>query len=98
MKACGGWKMRPSEKWKGRRSMGRLVALIAPVLLTLQLCGCATSALTAAPDRPDAPWTPVTNPDGEIVAGDQAPAGRPANRNYVLPQNHNLASVPQPTA
>jgi outer membrane protein len=78
--------------------MGRLVALIAPVLLTLQLCGCTTSALTEAPDRPDAPWTPVTNPDGEIVAGDRAPAGQPANRNYVLPQNHNLAGVPQSAA
>jgi outer membrane protein len=76
--------------------MGRSVALIAPVLLALQLAGCATSALRFAPDRPDAPWTPATNPDGDIVAGERAPPEQPPNRNYVLPSNSNLASVPPP--
>src|ERR1700734_183065 len=76
--------------------MGRSVALIAPVLLSLQLAGCATSALRFAPDRPDAPWTPATNPGGDIVAGERAPPEQPPNRNYVLPSNGNLASVPPP--
>ncbi len=74
--------------------MGRPVALIAPVLLSLQLAGCATSALNMAPDRPDAPWTPATNPGGEIVAGERAPPQQPPSGNYVLPSNSNLAGVP----
>jgi outer membrane protein len=74
--------------------MGRSVALIAPVLLSLQLAGCATSALRFAPDRPDAPWTAATNPDGEIVAGERAPPEQSPNRNYVLPSNSNIAGVP----
>jgi outer membrane protein len=74
--------------------MGRSVALIAPVLLSLQIAGCATSALRLAPDRPDAPWTAATNPDGEIVAGERAPPEQPPNRSYVLPSNGNLAGVP----
>ena len=78
--------------------MGRPVALIAPVLLALQLAGCATSALRFAPDRPDAPWTPATNPDGDIVAGERAPPEQPPNKNYVLPSNSNLASVPPPAS
>jgi outer membrane protein len=73
--------------------MGRPVALIALVLLSLQLAGCATSALRFAPDRPDAPWTAATNPDGEIIAGERAPPEQPPNRNYVLPSNSNLAGV-----
>jgi outer membrane protein len=77
--------------------MVRCVALIAPVLLSLQLAGCATSALRYAPDRPDAPWTPATNPEGEIVAGERAPPEQPPNRNYILPSNGNLAGV-QPAA
>jgi outer membrane protein TolC len=72
--------------------------LIASVLLSLQLCGCATSALTIAPDRPDAPWTPGTNPDGEIVAGERAPLERPPRGNYVLPSNRDLAIVPPPAS
>jgi outer membrane protein len=73
--------------------MGRSVALIAPVILSLQLAGCATSALRFAPDRPDAPWTAATNSDGEIVAGERASPEQPPNRNYVLPSNSNLAGV-----
>jgi outer membrane protein len=78
--------------------MGRSVALIAPVLLSLQLAGCATSALNMAPDRPDAPWTPAITPDGEIVAGERATPNQPANGNYVLPSNSNLAGVPPPVS
>jgi outer membrane protein TolC len=78
--------------------MGRPVALIAPVLLSLQLAGCATSALNLAPDRPDAPWTPATNPNGEILAGERAPPEQPPNRNYVLPSNSTLAGVPPPAS
>jgi outer membrane protein len=78
--------------------MGRPVALITPVLLSLQLAGCATWALTSAPDRPDAPWTPATNPNGEIVAGERAPPEQPPKRNYVLPSNSNLAGVPTPAS
>jgi outer membrane protein len=78
--------------------MGRPVALIAPVLLSLQLAGCATSALNMAPDRPDAPWTPATNPNGEIVAGERASPEQPPSGNYVLPSNGNLAGVPPPAS
>src|SRR5271170_6446482 len=78
--------------------MGRSVALIAPVLLSLQLAGCATSALRMAPDHPDAPWTPATNPDGEIVAGERAPPEQPPNKGYLLPSNGNLAGVPPPAS
>jgi outer membrane protein len=74
--------------------MSRSVALIAPLLFSLQLAGCATSALNMAPDRPDAPWTPAITPDGEIVAGERAAPNQPANGNYVLPSNSNLAGVP----
>jgi outer membrane protein len=78
--------------------MGRPVALIAPVLLSLQLAGCATSALNMAPDHPDAPWTPAINPAGEIVAGERAPPEQPPSGNYVLPSNANLAGVPPPAS
>lgn len=74
--------------------MGRPVALIASVLLSLQLVGCATAALNMAPDRPDAPWTAAVNPTGEIVAGERAPTERPPSGNYILPSNSNLAGVP----
>jgi outer membrane protein TolC len=78
--------------------MGRPVALIAPVLLSLQLAGCATAALDMAPDHPDAPWTPATNPNGEILAGERAPREQPPNTDYVLPSNGNLAGVPPPAS
>jgi outer membrane protein TolC len=68
------------------------------MLLSLQLAGCATWALTSAPDRPDAPWTPATNPDGEIVAGERAQPEQPPKRDYVLPSNSNLGGVPAPAS
>jgi len=77
--------------------MRRPVALIALVLLSLPLAGCATSALNMAPDRPDGPWTPATDPNGGIVAGERAAADQPASANYVLPPNQALAEVPPAT-
>ena len=74
--------------------MGRPGALLAFVLVSLPLAGCANWAVNMAPDRPDAPWTPATNPDGEIVAGARASPEQPPNTNYVLPSNSNLAGVP----
>jgi outer membrane protein len=80
--------------------MGRPVALLASalVLVSLPLAGCANWAVNMAPDHPDAPWTPATNPDGEIVAGERAPPEQPPNSNYVLPSNSNLAGVPPPAS
>ena len=77
--------------------MGRPVGLIAPVLLSL-LAGCATAALDMAPDRPDAPWTAATGPNGEIVAGERVPADEPRNPSYVLPSNQLLANIPPPAS
>ena len=76
--------------------MGRPVPLIALVLLSLQLAGCATWALNMAPDSPDRPWTPPTTPDGEIVAGEHAAPGQPQRTTFVLPSNKGLAGVPSP--
>jgi outer membrane protein len=75
---------------------GRPVALIAAVLLSLQLAGCATWALNMAPDSPDRPWTPATTPDGAIVAGERAAPGQPQRTTYVLPSNEAMARVPAP--
>src|SRR5260370_39530632 len=72
-------------------------ALIALVLVSLPLAGCATSALDMAPDRPDAPWIPATGPDGEIAAGARGRADQ-HNGSYVLPSDRNLAVIPPPGA
>ena len=76
----------------------RRPALIALVLISLPLVGCATSAVDMAPDRPDAPWIPATGPDGEIAAGVRGPAEQPNKGSYVLPSNRSLAAVPPPAA
>jgi outer membrane protein len=76
----------------------RRPALIALVLISLPLVGCATSAVDMAPDRPDAPWLPATGPDGELAAGARGPAEQPNNGSYVLPSNRSLAAVPPPAA
>jgi outer membrane protein len=76
--------------------MRRPVALIAFVFLWHALAGCTTTAINMAPDRPDAPWSPATKPDGEIVAGSWPAPGYPAADNYVLPSNRNLAEAPSP--
>ena len=57
--------------------MGRPVALIALMLVTLRLAGCAPAALNMAPDRADAPWNPAVGPDGEIAAGERGPTVQP---------------------
>jgi outer membrane protein len=76
--------------------MGSPVALITPVFLLLALAGCATWAVDMAPDRPDRPWTPVTTPDGEIIAGERASSGQQQRTTYVLPSNEVVAGVPAP--
>jgi outer membrane protein len=65
----------------------RLGLLSAVVLLT----GCATSSLDLAPAAPNAPWTPKTRTDGEIVAGAPASATAPRSDSYVLPSNARAA-------
>jgi outer membrane protein len=77
--------------------MRRLVALIASIssmFLWLPLTACAPMSLDLAPARPDAPWIPVTRPDGEIVPGSPPASGQPTTDNYVLPPNRNLAGTP----
>ena len=49
--------------------MGRPVALFALVFVWLPLAGMRALGLNLAPEQPDAPWSPATTPDGEIVAG-----------------------------
>ena len=66
--------------------------VIIAVLFSLLLSGCATSALEMAPDRPDRPWSPITNANGQIIAGEQQISG-PSN-SYALPSNSALANVP----
>jgi outer membrane protein len=78
--------------------MRRPAALVALVLVSLPLAGCAISALNMAPDRPDAPWVPATGPDGEIAGGERGPPDQPNNTNYVLPSNRNLAAIPPPAS
>ena len=78
--------------------MRRSAVIVAFALVSLPLAGCATSALNMAPDRPDAPWNPVTGPGGEIAAGEPRPPDQPNNRSYVLPSNRNLAGVPAPAS
>lgn len=76
--------------------MRRPAAVIALVLVSVSLVGCATSALNMAPDRPNAPWIPATGPGGEIAAGERAPADQPNHGSYVLPANRALAGIPPP--
>jgi outer membrane protein len=76
--------------------MRRPAALIALVLVSVSLAGCATSALNMAPDRPNAPWIPATGPEGEIAAGERGPADQPNHGSYVLPANRALAGIPPP--
>jgi outer membrane protein len=64
------------------------------MLLWLPLAACATMSLDLAPERPGAPWTPTTTPEGEIVPGSVPPPGQPRAGNYVLPSNRNSAAVP----
>ena len=76
--------------------MRRPAAVIALVLVSVSLAGCATSALNMAPDRPNAPWIPATGPEGEIAAGERGPADQPNHGSYVLPANRALAGIPPP--
>jgi outer membrane protein len=74
--------------------MRRPVALVVSVLLWLPLGACATMSINMAPERPDAPWTADTGPDGEIVAGTASAPGQGKAGSYVLPSNRNLAGAP----
>ncbi len=65
-----------------------------PYLLSLLLCGCASSALEMAPASPDRPWQPATDASGEILPGALPPADAPAAQDYVLPANKALAQLP----
>jgi outer membrane protein len=76
--------------------MRRPAAVVALVLVSVSLAGCATSALNMAPDRPNAPWIPATGPGGEIAAGERGPADQPNHGSYVLPANRALAGIPPP--
>src|SRR5271155_4187315 len=71
-------------------------ALIVLALVSLPLAGCATWALSTAPDTPDRPWTPATGPDGEIAAGERASPDQPQKKTYVLPSNAAMADIPAP--
>jgi outer membrane protein len=76
--------------------MRRPAALVALVLVSVLLVGCATSALNMAPDRPNAAWVPATGPDGEIAAGERGPPDQSNHGSYVLPANRALAGIPPP--
>ena len=67
-------------------------ALLSAALAAL-LTGCAQPALDLAPPRPDRPWQPSTNGQGEIVPGKPAPVSA---SSYVLPANPSLGAVPAP--
>jgi outer membrane protein len=73
-------------------SVRRQIALIAAMSLGLPLAACATMAINLAPERTDAPWSPATKPNGEIVAGSASVSGSPKVGSYVLPSNRDLAT------
>ena len=74
--------------------MRRRKGIIAAVLSSVWLAGCATSALDMAPERPDRPWVPATTESGEVIAGE--PQAPPTAEGYVLPANPILGKVPSP--
>jgi outer membrane protein TolC len=55
------------------------------------VAGCATSSLDLAPRAPNAPWTPPTRSDGEIVAGEASRTSAPSSDAYILPSNAKAA-------
>jgi outer membrane protein len=69
---------------------------LALMLLSLPLAGCAAWGLSMAPERPDRPWVPATDADGEIVAGHPPALAAPNGGAYVLPSNHLMAHIPLP--
>src|SRR5271170_4092269 len=74
--------------------MRRPVALFASVFCWLPLAACATTNLNLAPEQVDAPWTPATTSQGEIVAGAVPASGQPKSASYILPSNRELAETP----
>jgi outer membrane protein len=74
--------------------MRRPVALFASMFCWLPLAACATMNLNLAPEQADAPWTPATTSQGEIVAGSVRASGQPKSASYILPSNRELAETP----
>jgi outer membrane protein TolC len=66
------------------------------VLAAMWLAGCATSAIEMAPERPDRPWTPATDPSGEIIPGKQGISQAANGAGYVLPSNTAVGNVLPP--
>ena len=67
-----------------------------PILCSVWLAGCATSALDMAPSGLIGRGTPPPPQSGEIIAGERGISG--AADGYVLPTNPALASIPPPLA
>ena len=75
-------------------SMRQPEIALALTIVCAGLGSCATSSLDMAPTRPDKPWTPPTQANGEIVPGAK-PQPAPSS-SYVLPSNAELADPPPP--
>jgi len=69
----------------------RLPAALLLGALAVLVTGCAQPALDLAPPRPDRPWQPSTNGQGEIVPRKSASVSA---SSYVLPANPSLGAVP----
>ncbi len=95
---CADLSVRPDNtfRWWGRNRVRGCVLRIVFLFSSLQLAGCATSAINIAPDRPDQPWTPETTAEGEIVAGERGSPELSKSSTYVLPSNRTLAGAPPP--
>ncbi len=78
--------------------MGRLEALTWLGLFSWLSAGCATSAIDAAPARPDRPWTPAVTKNGELQPGATKTNARSEADGYVLPRNPALAALLKPPA
>src|ERR1700691_4485410 len=74
--------------------MRRPVGLFASMFCWLPVAACATMNLNLAPEQADAPWTPATTSQGEIVAGFVPASGQPKSASYILPSNRELAETP----
>ena len=63
--------------------------------MALALSGCASWSSDLAPPRPDQPWVPATNAQGEIIAGEAAKERGGGRTDFALPANKLLAQVPE---
>lgn len=78
-------------------SWSKIVRTNIAVLLSLSLCGCATSALRMAPPEPDRPWSPTIDADAGALTAAPASASTLPTSGYVLPPNPAAASLPPTT-